>query len=164
MKRGNTEGGNSGGGGFSEETWVGRFWGRGRFSKRSASPPDPLSRRAAAVRVVFSSIQYAAVSWSAVSCCLVVVTAADRAAATCQRWAPHSCRGDRAKVSKGRSQSPLVVSEGHETVAYGGFAATPCLLPQKEGDHSRSEWWKIYPPVAATRSPAKEHILSQPNG
>ena len=27
-----------------------RFWGRGRFSERSASPPDPLSRRAAGVR------------------------------------------------------------------------------------------------------------------
>ncbi len=82
MKRGNTEGGG------------GRFWGRGRFSKRSASPPDPLSRRVAAVRVVFSSIQYTAVSWSVVSCCLVVVTAADRAAATYATWgtnpsAPH---------------------------------------------------------------------------
>ena len=32
--------------------WVlGRFWGRGRFSERSASPPDPLSRRADGVRV-----------------------------------------------------------------------------------------------------------------
>ena len=28
---------------------MGRFWGRGRFSERSASPPDPLSRRAAGV-------------------------------------------------------------------------------------------------------------------
>ena len=27
----------------------GRFWGRGRFSERSASPPAPLSRRAAGV-------------------------------------------------------------------------------------------------------------------
>ena len=31
----------------SEETVWGRCWGRGRFSKRSASPPDPLSRRVA---------------------------------------------------------------------------------------------------------------------
>ena len=46
------------GGGFSSEKpppsrslpkrfTMGRFWGRGRFSERSASPPDPLSRRAA---------------------------------------------------------------------------------------------------------------------
>ena len=32
-----------------------RFWGRGRFSKRSASPPDPLSRRVAGNRLVRSS-------------------------------------------------------------------------------------------------------------
>ena len=46
----------------------------------------------------------------AVSCKGVVVTAADRAAATCQRWirAP-SIRGS-PKVSKGRSESPLVAS------------------------------------------------------
>ena len=48
----------------SEETGVGRRWGRGRFSKRSASPPDPLSRRVAAVRGGFAFIQYAAVSWA----------------------------------------------------------------------------------------------------
>ena len=58
------------------------LWGRGRFSKRSASPPDPLIRRVAAVRVVFSSIQYTAASWSVVSCCLVVVAAALSAAVT----------------------------------------------------------------------------------
>ncbi len=63
----------------------------------------------------------------------VAVTAADRAAATCQRWVPHSLRGDRAKVSKGRSQSPLVVPERHETLTCGGYAATPSLLPQKGG-------------------------------
>ena len=38
-------------------------WGRGRFSKRSASPPDPLSRRVAGVRVGCSFIQVAPVSW-----------------------------------------------------------------------------------------------------
>ncbi len=32
-----------------EEAAWGRFWGRGRFSERSASPPDPRSRRAAGV-------------------------------------------------------------------------------------------------------------------
>ena len=31
----------------------GRVWGRGRFSERSASPPDPLSRRVAGNRLVF---------------------------------------------------------------------------------------------------------------
>ena len=33
----------------SEEGRLGELWGRGRFSERSASPPDPLSRRAAGV-------------------------------------------------------------------------------------------------------------------
>ena len=31
-----------------------RLWGRGRFSKRSASPPDPLSRRVAGNRLIAS--------------------------------------------------------------------------------------------------------------
>ena len=34
---------------WESEVVRGRFWGRGRFSERSASPPDPLSRRAAGV-------------------------------------------------------------------------------------------------------------------
>ena len=28
----------------------------------------------------------------------------------------------------------------------------PRLLPQKEGDHSRSEWWRIYLPAAILHS------------
>ena len=78
---------------------------------------------------------------------LVAVSAADRAAETCQRWVPHSLRGDRAKVSKGRSQSPLVVPERHETLTCGGYAATPCRLPQKE-DHPQ-QWMVediLFPP------------------
>ena len=63
----------------------------------------------------------------AFSCCLVVVTAAVRAAATCQRWAPHSWMSDRAKVSKGRSQSPLAVPTGTESP----------LAPSAEGVVSR---------------------------
>ena len=69
----------------------------------------------------------------AFSCCLVVVTAADRAAATYQRWVRYQLIKRGAKVSKGRSQSPLVVFEENETVTFGGFAATPRLLPQKGG-------------------------------
>ena len=41
----------------------------------------------------------------AFSYCLVVVTAADRAAATCLRWPSHSQRSEWAKVSIERSQS-----------------------------------------------------------
>ena len=37
-----------------EKTGMGKLWGRGRFSKRSASPPDPLSRRVAGNRLVRS--------------------------------------------------------------------------------------------------------------
>ncbi len=82
------------------------------------------------------------------SCFGVVVTAADRAAATCQRW--KRCKfisGGR----RGRSESwqtasvHRLVSGGYEIVTCGGFAATPCLLPQKEGDHPQSGWWRIHP-------------------
>ena len=61
---------------------VGRFWGRGRFSERSASPPDPLSRRAAGNRLgcSFGVERPCECGWSPIG--LVVVTAADRAAAT----------------------------------------------------------------------------------
>ena len=61
---------------------VGRFWGRGRFSERSASPPDPLSRRAAGNRLgcSFGVERPCECGWSPIG--WVVVTAADRAAAT----------------------------------------------------------------------------------
>ena len=61
---------------------TGRFWGRGRFSERSASPPDPLSRRAAGNRLgcSFGVERPCECGWSPMG--LVVVTAADRAAAT----------------------------------------------------------------------------------
>ncbi len=60
----------------------GRFWGRGRFSERSASPPAPLSRRAAGVRVgAFCEVGSACeLGRSPIS--LVVVTAALSAAVT----------------------------------------------------------------------------------
>ena len=64
---------------------MGRRWGRGRFSKRSASPPDPLSRRAAGNRVDFSCGLARPCELGVVSCCLAAVTAADRAAATVRR-------------------------------------------------------------------------------
>ena len=61
---------------------VGRFWGRGRFSERSASPPYPLSRRAVGNRLgcSFGVERPCECGWSPIG--LVVVTAADRAAAT----------------------------------------------------------------------------------
>ena len=80
------------GGGFSvekpppsrslpRETGVGKRWGRGRFSKRSASPPDPLSRRVAGNRLVCSFGVVRPCELGAASCLLVESTAADRAAA-----------------------------------------------------------------------------------
>ena len=36
----------------------------------------------------------------------------------------------------------MVVPNGHETVTCGGIAATPCLFPQKEGDHPRQRMVK----------------------
>ena len=115
--------GNSGGRGFSIEKplprppsrrdWgLGRLWGRGRFSERSASPPDPLSRRAAGVRRSCFCIVGSACKVGAASCCFVVVTAADRAAATCQRRAPRSWMSDRAKVSKGLPPQRALSAEG----------------------------------------------------
>ena len=80
--------------------------GRGRFSRTRLSP-DPLSRRVAGNRLGFSSRLARPCSLGVFSCFGAMVTAADRAAATCQRWPLYSWRGDRAKVSKGRSQSPL---------------------------------------------------------
>ena len=64
---------------------MGRFWGRDRFSERSASPPAPLSRRASGDWVgwlfgVGSACELGVspiIDWA-------MVTAADRAAATCQ--------------------------------------------------------------------------------
>ena len=64
-----------------QETGVGRRWGRGRFSKRSASPPDPLSRRAAGNRLGCSFGVVRPCEVGAAPIGLVMVTAADRAAA-----------------------------------------------------------------------------------
>ena len=64
---------------------MGRFWGRGRFSERSASPPDPLSRRAAGAWLVRFCIGGSACELDIFLIGLVVVTAADRAAATLRR-------------------------------------------------------------------------------
>ena len=68
---------------------LGRCWGRGRFSKRSASPPDPLSRRVVGNRLVcsFGIVRPCECGSSPIGS--VVVTAADRAAATCQRWSSY---------------------------------------------------------------------------
>ena len=95
MKRGNTEGGTPGEAASLKRRGVGRFWGRGRFSKRSASPPDPLSRRVAGNRLVRSFGLVRPCELGVISCKVVVVTAADRAAATCQRWSTTKLQGER---------------------------------------------------------------------
>ena len=59
----------------------GRFWGRGRFSERSASPPDPLSRRAAGVWVETFLLTWFRLRVGVSLIDLVESTAADRAAA-----------------------------------------------------------------------------------
>ena len=65
-------------------TGKGEFRGRGRFSKRSASPPDPLSRRVAGNRLVCSFGVERPCECGSSPIDLVEVTAADRAAATLQ--------------------------------------------------------------------------------
>ena len=67
-------------------------------------------------------------------------------------------RGDRAKVSKGRSQSPLVVPERHETLTCGGYAATPCRLPQKE-DHPQ-QWMVEDIPLRCSKALSRRKGLS----
>ena len=69
-----------------EERRGGRRWGRGRFSKRSASPPDPLSRRVAGNRLDSSFGGSCPCSAGASPIGWVVVTAADRAAVTYAVW------------------------------------------------------------------------------
>ena len=59
---------------------------RCRFSKRSASPPDPLSRRVAGNRLELSFGLVRPCELGAFSCFGVEVTAADRAAATIAAW------------------------------------------------------------------------------
>ena len=100
-------------------------WGRGRFSKRSASPPDPLSRRVAGNRLVRSFGLACPCSMGAFFCFGVEVTAADRAAATYATWGTNPS-------ARFAGTSPF----------RGGFArvSSKGLPPQKEGDHSRSEW------------------------
>ena len=66
------------------------------------------------------------------------------------------------KLADGLRPPPRLVRG--EILTCGGFAATPRLLPQKEGDHSRSEWWKIYLSAVATNAPTAGFTLSQPNG
>ena len=55
-------------------------------SLREAPLPNPLSRRVAGNKLVCSFGGSRPCCVGAVSCCLCVVTAADRAAATCLRW------------------------------------------------------------------------------
>ena len=104
----------------------GERWGRGRFSKRSASPPDPLSRRVAGNRLVCSFGGSLPCEVGAVSCCLVVVTAADRAAATCQRWVTTNYRKragegfQRAIAKPPDGLRPLVVPAGTKSRLRGG--------------------------------------------
>ena len=65
--------------------------GRGRFSERSASPPRPLSpEERLAFKAVASSGLVPPERWM-VLCCLVAVTVADRAAATCRRRGTIAC-------------------------------------------------------------------------
>ena len=120
-----------------------RFWGGGGFSERSPSSPDPFSRRAAGVRVRHFGWLGSACEYGRSPIDLVVVTAADRAAATCQRWVRHKPKSERAEGVAGAIgklpdglRPPPRLRRG-DTVTCGSFAATSCLLPQKEGDHPR---------------------------
>ncbi len=111
------ESGNSGGGGFSirspspgppPEDWgLGRLWGRGRFSERSASPPDPLSRRAAGVRRSTLLLAWFRLSVGAVPCELVESTAADRAAADVRGEGWGDSGGEAASLREAPLPQPL---------------------------------------------------------
>ena len=104
-----------------ERRGMGERWGRGRFSERSASPPDPLSRRAAGNRLGSSFGGSRPCEVGAFPCFGVVVTAADRAAATCQHRVSYKLGGS---------------GEGFQRAIAKPFGASADaasrLLPQKE--------------------------------
>ena len=69
-----------------------------------------------------------------------MVTAADRAAATCQRWKRYKfISGGR----RGRSESWQTASV--HRLASAEAKSPLCLLPQKKGNHPQSGWWRIHP-------------------
>ena len=93
----------------------------------------------------------------------VAVTAADRAAATCQRWVPHSLRGDRAKISKGRSQSPLVRAlKGTKHLLVAAMPPPLASFHRRE-DHPQQWMVGVYTsPLQQSSFPAQGLILGQP--
>ena len=111
----------------------GRFWGRGRFSERSASPPDPLSRRAAGVRVGDFCEVGSACELGRSPISLGVVTAADRAAATVQcgeRTPPPALGGRREPFGTLPTKPPLkgeVPAAGGRREPFGTLPAKPPL-------------------------------------
>ncbi len=115
------------------------FWGRGRFSKRSGSPPDPLSRRVAGNRLVRFFRLVRPCSVGAIPCCLAVVTAADRAAATFQRLgtipvnrrrAPSPPKRKPARLPKHRAKTQFYQEPSHPL---SGRGARGRRLSQKGG-------------------------------
>ena len=121
------------------------------------SPPRPLSpeERLAFEGCFFFGVGSACeVSVSPIG--LVVVTAADRAAATCQRWATSKLQGKRPEGVAGAIGKPPPRVRRREILLV--------FFRRRRGTIRGSGWWKIYSSAVATRSPTKEHILSQPNG
>ena len=116
-----------------QETGVGRRWGRGRFSKRSASPPDPLSRRVAGNRLglFFGSCAPMRVGASPID--MVEVTAADRAAAPYAAWGTNpSARLRRAPPLSGealRGGVPQRLSPRKHARSGGEAATGYCFVP-----------------------------------
>ena len=136
------------------KTTVRRFWGRGRFSERSASPPDPLSRRAVGNRLGSSFGGSRPCEVGAFPCFGVVVTAADRAAATCLRlfsiqsisWGRRGGGGDRKAARRAPSPSPARRPESPLAPSAEGAVMRVCA---HDGGYSPATTYRIvalFPP------------------
>ena len=141
----------------------GRFWGGGGFSERSPSSPDPFSRRAVGNRLELSFGLARPCELGAFSCFLGLwsrrLTEPPRPASvgiqpSCKVSARRGGGGDRKAARRAPStasppQRRNLLDEKQLITKRKRFYSPrqrtlPCLLPQKEGDHSLRGWRRIY--------------------
>ena len=155
---------------------VGELWGGGGFSERSPSSPDPFSRRAAGVWVGCFCGVGSACELGAVPCGVVVVTAADRAAATCQRWVPTNYRKEASEGFQRAIAKPFGRARRHEISSASTDAAPPRTVaaalsaavttakpigdaPNSHGRASPKEASSLFPATLRERGSGGEALL-----
>ena len=77
----------------------------------------------------------------------------------CQRWATSKLQGKRPEGVAGAIGKPPPRLVRGETLTCGGCAATPRLLPQKEGDHPRQ---RMVEDILSRRSNARPNRKAYP--